>query len=536
MKRLPGLFSPMLDHLRWWNRRLACRYTVGNLLMVLLVGGGFYFLALLPMARFIERCNISQMADAVDDIQRICEQSHNELLRTGVVPDSIEYILKQVATLSFIEDFLTANRLQILLVNNQQVLLAPDLPTPLPKATGKLLGTDKAYAERTSEPAALGALVEDLSVPQSSPEMVTLNGREYHLQGGTFSPWDWQFVVFRDSGHFLNTISQVHYAYFGTVILLLFWVLFSGYFFRRQVETPVNEMINALRQGKKPDYRGVYEFEFLSQRFAEYMEEQQALHRRFFQQQKLESVGVMAGGIAHDFNNLLTALYGQISLAELSLPADHPARAHLSLAEGSANRARFLTRQLLTFTTGNHLHRRPLTLSRLLPETARFALTGSNCELQFSADEDLWPTELDPEQMGNVFHNLVLNARDAMGDNGELTISCRNLELPADTRLPLPPGRYVRIVFQDNGCGMEPEVLSRIFDPYFSTKEKSSRKGTGLGLAICYSVINQHGGHIEVDSVKGQGTVFTLYLPATDGTDPVTEQLRAYLQQKGQKL
>lgn len=530
MNQRPRLLTRTVDHVRRWRGRLACRYTLGNLLVVLAVGTGFYLLALLPMSRFIENCNTSQMADAVDDIQRICEQSHNELLRAGIAPGSLDSTLKQVATLSFIEDFLSANRLHILLINSEQVLLQPALVAGLAEAANKLSTNGEAGAQAFPAAAQARILIQKLAAPHSYPETMTINGREYHLQGGTFSPWGWQFVVFKDSSHFLNTINQVLYAYFGTVILLLFWVLFSGYFFRRQVETPINEMISALREGKKPDYQGVDEFEFLSQRFAEFIGEQEVLHRRFFQQQKLESIGVMAGGISHDFNNLLAALYGQISLAELSLPDDHPARAHLSLAEGSANRARFLTRQLLTFTTGNHLQRRPMAVPQLLPELARFALTGSRCELQFRAEANLWPAELDPEHMGNVFHNLVLNARDAMNDDGELVISCRNLELSAEADVSLPPGRYVQIVFRDNGCGMDPDVVSRIFDPYFSTKEKSSRKGTGLGLTICYAVINKHGGHIEVDSVKGQGTVFTLYLPAAEGNGAVTSQVMAELQ------
>ena len=226
---------------------------------------------------------------------------------------------------------------------------------------------------------------------------------------------------------------------------------------------------------------------------------------------KLQSIGVLAGGIAHDFNNVLLGLYGNISIAMDDLSKEHPSYAPLEEAEKSMTRAVRLTKQLLTFAKGGDPVKESVSLGTMIGEVARFDLTGSNVSLVYHHDEDLWPVDADRGQLQQVVSNLVINARQAMPKGGHLTITLENADHPSESVPGLRAGRYVKVMVQDTGGGIEPKVLGHIFDPYFTTKQT----GSGLGLATVWSIITKHGGHIGVVSELGKGTTFTFYLPAS---------------------
>ncbi len=219
---------------------------------------------------------------------------------------------------------------------------------------------------------------------------------------------------------------------------------------------------------------------------------------------KLESLGVLAGGIAHDFNNLLTGLYGNLDLTKMLLPADHRAHKYLDVAEKSMERAIRLTDQLLTFAKGGNPIKETVALGDILVETAEFSLHGSQVKLQSNISPDLWLVEADKGQISQVISNLVINAQQAMPTGGALTITAENVVRVGK--------KYVQIMIQDEGSGIPSQYLDKIFDPYFSTKQK----GSGLGLASSYSIIDKHNGRIHVDSQLNQGTTFTILLPAID--------------------
>ena len=227
--------------------------------------------------------------------------------------------------------------------------------------------------------------------------------------------------------------------------------------------------------------------------------------------QKLESLGVLAGGIAHDFNNILTAVLGNISLARLTSGSANPELMELlGEAETAALRATNLTQQLLTFAKGGAPLKQTTALAPLLQEAVQFALRGANCAGDFSLEENLWPAEVDPAQLSQVVNNLVLNAVQAMPQGGTVTVRAGNITLDLRQELPLKPGRYVQIAISDHGRGIPEKDLSRIFDPYFTTKVK----GSGMGLTTAYSIIRKHNGYLGVASQVGVGTTFTIYLPA----------------------
>ncbi len=227
--------------------------------------------------------------------------------------------------------------------------------------------------------------------------------------------------------------------------------------------------------------------------------------------EKLRSVGVLAGGIAHDFNNILTAILANVSFVRTRLETGNPLAARLSEAEQASLRARELTRQLLTFSRGGAPVRTVFVPGPLLLESATLALRGRGSACEFGIAADLWPVEADEGQIGQAVNNLVINASHAMAGSGTVRIAAGNTVIGGEHPL-LAPGRYVKISVADKGAGIPEEHRSRVFDPYFTTKQD----GSGLGLAVCYSIVLNHGGVIEVDSEPGRGSTFTIYLPATD--------------------
>jgi signal transduction histidine kinase/ActR/RegA family two-component response regulator len=238
----------------------------------------------------------------------------------------------------------------------------------------------------------------------------------------------------------------------------------------------------------------------------------QKIEEELFRTRQLESLGVLAGGIAHDFNNLLTAILGNISLAKLVADPSDKMFARLEDAEKASVRARDLTQQLLTFSKGGAPIKKVTSIADVIKDSARFALRGSKTRCELTVPDDLWPVEVDEGQISQVINNLVINADQAMPEGGEVNICAGNLVLNERRRVSLPLGRYIRISVKDSGMGIPKDHLSKIFTPYFSTKQR----GSGLGLATSYSIVGKHNGLITVESELGTGTTFHIYLPATE--------------------
>ncbi|MCU0609165.1 MAG: PAS domain S-box protein [Chitinispirillaceae bacterium] len=230
---------------------------------------------------------------------------------------------------------------------------------------------------------------------------------------------------------------------------------------------------------------------------------------------RLDSLGVLAGGIAHDFNNLLAGIFGYIDLARFN-SRDTKVIGYLDLMMNSIGRARALTLQLLTFAKGGSPVQKITPLQPVVKEAAKFALSGSNVSCRFSLSEDLWPCNIDPNQIGQVVDNLVLNAIQAMPDGGVIEIVAANVDrqLGEQEHPRIKKGCYVKVSVKDSGIGIPKENLPRIFDPFYTTKTQ----GHGLGLATSYSIINRHGGWIDVESEPGQGSTFHVFLPASPGS------------------
>jgi PAS domain S-box-containing protein len=240
--------------------------------------------------------------------------------------------------------------------------------------------------------------------------------------------------------------------------------------------------------------------------------EHRSLEAQLLQARKMEAVGTLAGGIAHDFNNILTAILGNIGLAILDDKMSPRVRDRLAQAEQACLRAQSLSQQLLTFAKGGAPVKKIIPVAKLLTESIAFTCAGSAVRVDTSFPEDLWSIEADPGQIGQIFQNLTINAIQAMPTGGTIKVRAENLTLGTDRDLPLEAGKYLKITVQDQGIGIAAQHLPRIFDPYFTTKQK----GSGLGLASTYAIVKKHHGHISVESKQGVGTTFQIYLPASE--------------------
>ena len=242
-----------------------------------------------------------------------------------------------------------------------------------------------------------------------------------------------------------------------------------------------------------------------------------------FKAEKLESISLLAGGIAHDLNNMLTAILGNISILRIELGESHQHSAKLVAAEKASLQARLLTQQLLTFSKGGAPALEVTTISEMVEECAQFILRGSKVKCSIEKDDDLWPVDADKGQVSQVVNNLIINANQAMPDGGDIRIRMRNLQVRHAEVPALKLGDYICIEVGDEGIGISPHNLKKIFDPYFTTKTK----GNGIGLASSYSIIKMHRGTITADSSIGKGSIFKVYLPKSMQIAPAANPFEA---------
>jgi PAS domain S-box-containing protein len=256
--------------------------------------------------------------------------------------------------------------------------------------------------------------------------------------------------------------------------------------------------------------------------------EKRKMEEELLTAQKLESVGTLAGGVAHDFNNLLAVILGNISFAKMLTDPSNKIYERLTDAEEATIKGKELTYRLLAFSRGNEPTKVVTSLRGIIKDTARLTLSGSNIKCTFTFPDNLRQVEIDEEQIRQVVHNIVLNAKETMPRGGKINIRADNITLGPEDTVPLADGNYVKISIEDHGDGISEEDLSRIFDPYFTTKEISNVKGMGLGLAICYSVVKNHGGFMTAESQPNVGTTIHVYLPAYKEETHTTGGIPAY--------
>ncbi len=246
------------------------------------------------------------------------------------------------------------------------------------------------------------------------------------------------------------------------------------------------------------------------------LHEKDRLQGELFQAQKMESVGRLAGGVAHDFNNMLGVIIGRVEMAIIQTEETSPVSEDLREIQSAAQRSAELTRQLLAFARKQDVVPIVLDLNDTVSGLTKMLqrVIGEAVKLRWRPQVGLWQVKIDPSQVDQILVNLAVNSRDAIAEHGVITITTSNLELDAEwckTHHDMEPGEYVMLSVADNGCGMSDEILDKIFEPFYTTKETG--KGTGLGLSTVYGAVKQNGGYIDVSSHLGCGTEMKVYLP-----------------------
>ena len=243
------------------------------------------------------------------------------------------------------------------------------------------------------------------------------------------------------------------------------------------------------------------------------------LEAQLLQAQKMEAIGTLAGGIAHNFNNLLMSIQGNTSLMLLDTNANHPHYARLTNIEKSVQNGSKLTSQLLGYARGGGYEVKPISINRIITDTsATFSMTRKDITLHHDLEHTLSGVKADPGQIEQVILNIYVNAAEAMPKGGELFITTKNITRKDIKKksYTIKPGNYILLTIRDTGTGMDKHTQAKVFDPFFTTKGLA--RGTGLGLASVYGIIKAHGGYIDVESQKGHGTTFFIYLPASKET------------------
>ena len=246
----------------------------------------------------------------------------------------------------------------------------------------------------------------------------------------------------------------------------------------------------------------------------------QEAQEQIVRMERLNVLGHVATGIAHDFNNVLATILVNVSLAKYAKSEDEISEV-LTTIEKVSIKARDLTQQLLTFSSGGAPIKETISISELIKDSVGFALRGSNVKCEFSMPDDLWAVEVDEGQISQVINNLIINADQAMPEGSTIKMRAENVTVGAKNSLPLQEGKYIKICVEDQGIGISQEHLDKIFDPFFTTKQE----GSGLGLTTSYSIITNHDGYISVESELGVGTTFHIYLPATSKEIQIKEDI-----------
>ncbi len=256
--------------------------------------------------------------------------------------------------------------------------------------------------------------------------------------------------------------------------------------------------------------------------------EYEKLQLQHIQSQKLESLGRLAGGIAHDFNNILAVILGNTELIMSEIDSTHVFYSEILEIRKAAQRSTNLTKQLLSFARKQTISPKIINLNNIISYMIKLLrrLIGEAIKLLWKPGTHLWPIKMDPSQVDQILVNLTINARDAIDGVGTLIVETKNVvidETYSVTHSDIIPGDYVLLMVNDDGCGMEKEVLNNLFEPFFTTKELG--KGTGLGLATIYGNVKQNNGFIDVNSEPNQGSSFKIYLPRSTISEEEPEQV-----------
>jgi len=386
--------------------------------------------------------------------------------------------------------------------------------------------------ERLMEAPALSSVLKNaVDLPSGASSRISVGDRSYYLMSRHFSPWTWDIVLAHDDSSSAAMMHQFRILYLVISAILLGNLVLIFFFVRNAIKVPMDTIIGAIGRGQKPSYRGIHEFETLSNSLAKLFDEKDKLLHQLLQDQIMENLRVTTRGVVHNFNNILVGALGYASLGKMKLEGairqNLPARdkafddilKYIESIEQAAERASALARKLSSIAqtrsigAGKFVHTEINAILRELQPIIRTILLQQT-ELILNLTEGLPIVYADSMQLEQAILNLCINSRDAMQDNGTLTVVSRLVSFDRDKMVhPLQTASiYVAIDVRDTGAGMDEATIARIFEPFFTTKPMD--QGTGLGLIMVNMIMKAHNGFVLCESTLGTGTTFSLYLPA----------------------
>lgn len=493
-----------MKNIKHITQSLTFRIIAPAILLVLLTGLVFHIFVLRYISDFMDQHINDSLMEISREIYNICDRNLNELLKTGLAVDKKAVRIKKGLSIGIIEDFLQQNKSKGIIDEKGKELLACCLSPELSKTIIKNAKDNMVFT-------------------------LEHDGTKYYIYQMHFEPWNWRIVLIKDAAEYSDLVRKVRLAYIATGGILAIVSLIVFCHLNKSVKYPVSRIISSLKAGNQPEYKGIYEFEFLSDSFAEMMEERQRMMKHIMEEQKLKGLRILAGGIAHNFNNMLVGMLGYASLISKKLEDAKKENQTLQgedidellkytkTIETSAQKAGGLVRDLIGLSRKSMLEKESVVsidINKLITELHRLLSDTfpKNIEITTNMHDGLLLIKGDVLQLEQALLNLCINSKDAMPDGGKLTIQTSIAHVKEKSKYHyLRPGKYATIHITDTGIGMDEDTINHIFEPFFTTK--SVDKGTGLGLATVYSIIKAHNGYITVESIPGKGSTFTIYLP-----------------------
>jgi signal transduction histidine kinase len=467
---------------------------------------GMYLFALTAISDFADTHIQGSMLEKSRNIYAICDNALNEILRSGLMHDEKEIAIKKALTIGAIEDYMRENKLVGLITDS---------------AGKTLLATDNIS-------------LTDFPIAQNNAvSPVEYQGQLYYAHSTDFTPWDWHILFMSDARIYTALLNEVRLAYITTGGIFLISVFLLLCYLNKTIKNPINKIIQPLKEHTQPEYKGISEFEFISNSIKDMMLEKERLMEQVIEEQKLKGIRVLAAGVAHNFNNMLVGVLGYASLVRAKLEDVKKAKTSLNehsldemlkyvtTIETSAQKAGTLARELTELSRKKELEKdfiAQVDINTVVTELKHLLKNTfpKNIEIIANLSTNLPLIKGNASQLEQSILNICINSKDAMPSGGKLSIETSMLNIKRDDPKPqyLKPGSYVVVSISDTGTGMDEETLSHIFEPFFTTKPVD--KGTGLGLAAVYSIIKAHNGYITAKSTPNKGTTFIIYLPVSE--------------------
>jgi len=484
-------------------KRLPIRMVAPVVIAITLVGIGLYAFVLRSVSEFADLQIREALNNTASQVYDICDENFTELMQSGKMNDRKAIRIKKALTLGAIEEYAVRNKIacRVLDIENGKLLVSQMVPD-LMDAIGK-------------------HHTEGRIIP------LTHNQTVKYFKHFDFKTWGWHIDLVKEMDAYAPLIRRVKTAYIVTAVLLLFGIVLILQLQLRLLRKPLETIIQAIRVGRPPVYKGVQEFEFLAANIAAMMQlleernqNRLKLESQLQKAQKMEAIGTLAGGVAHDLNNILSGIVSYPDLILMDLPAKSPLREPIVTIKQSGERAATIVQDLLTLARRGVAISEVVNLNTIIadqlksPEFANLQSLYPSMKVDTRLEKGLLNIKGSATHLAKSLMNVISNAAEAMPDGGEILIATTNRYIDFAIRGydHVEEGDYAVVTITDTGIGIPETDMERIFEPFY-TKKVMGRSGTGLGMAVVWGTLKDHNGYIDLVSNEGAGTRFTLYFP-----------------------